>query len=67
MANSLVLRISCWYSLGASSYLVVVVVDRSTQPEAERSAWRQNETTIGNNIMFEGQAFANTELGSLVL
>jgi hypothetical protein len=34
-------------SLGASSYLVVLVVDRSTEPEAEKSAWRQNETTIG--------------------
>lgn len=32
--------------LGSSVYAVILVVDRSTQPGADRGWWRQNEITI---------------------
>ena len=36
-----------YLSLVGSASCVLLVVDRSTQPEADSSWWRQNETTIG--------------------
>lgn len=40
-ANFLVLVLLC-----SSAYIVVLVVERSTEPEAESSWWRQNEITV---------------------
>jgi hypothetical protein len=40
-ANFLVLMLLC-----SSAYIVVLVVERSTEPEAESNWWRQNEITV---------------------
>ena len=40
-ANFLVLML-----LASSAYIVVLVVERSTEPEAESNWWRQNEITV---------------------
>lgn len=40
-ANFLVLLLLC-----SSAYLVVLVVQRSTEPDAESNWWRQNEITV---------------------
>ncbi|KAK6627305.1 hypothetical protein RUM44_009782 [Polyplax serrata] len=37
--------------LAFSAYIVIVVVERSTQPEANDSWWRQNETTVSVSII----------------
>lgn len=39
-------HINVLWLLGSSVYAVVLVVERSTQPEAEHGWWRRNESTI---------------------